>query len=464
MDDIFISYARDDRSKVEPLAKALNEQGWSVWWDREIEVGDSFEKVIEQAINEAECVIAVWSVKSVNSEWVRAEASEGLRRKILAPVLIEEVEPPLRYRPLHTASLVGWDGSTSHSGFKQLVQALTSILSRPAKSETQNDEKEPPQPDHSTGKAAKEPPPDNNSKPPSNKRLSLGIVAIGMIVILSVIVLFLFLRHKEVTKLESNDKSADASTPAVTKKKTDSASITLQKTFKNSIGIEFVLIPAGSYTMGSKSGIGDSDEGPSHVVKISQPFYLQQTEVTQGQWKKVMGDNPSSFENCGDDCPVETVSWEDAHKFINKLNEMENAEAYRLPTESEWEYAIRAGSATLFSFGDDDKLADNAWFDSNSDSKTHRVGTKKPNAWGLYDMHGNVWEWVEDDGHSNYEGAPSDGSAWIDEPRGTERVMRGGGWGSSARDCRSAYRNSDVPEGRADGVGFRLARSVALDP
>ena len=176
-----------------------------------------------------------------------------------------------------------------------------------------------------------------------------------------------------------------------------------QITSTNIIGMKFVLISPGSFTMGSKLSPeevaqkygGETGwykvEHPQHKVTISQPFYLQLTQVTQGQWKKVMGDNPSSFKECGDDCPVESVSWEDAHKFIKKLNEMEGGKAYRLPTEAEWEYAGRAGTTTEFSFGDNEgKLTDFAWFKSNSDSKTHRVEQKEPNPWGFYDMHGNV--------------------------------------------------------------------------
>jgi formylglycine-generating enzyme required for sulfatase activity len=237
----------------------------------------------------------------------------------------------------------------------------------------------------------------------------------------------------------------------------------LKKKFTNSTGIEFVLIPAGSFTMGSSNG--DNTEQPPHDVKIAQSFYLQTTEVTQGQWKKVMGYNLSGFYKCGDDCPEEGVSWEDAQRFIEKLNQLEKTKAYRLPSEAEWEYACRTRTTTEYSFGDDaSKLGEYAWHSNNSKNTTHRVATRQPNSWGLYDMHGNVWEWVEDDWHVNYNEAPTDGRAWIDSPRGTYRVIRGGGWNYGARDCRSAARFSVRPGFLSGDVGFRLSRSVALGP
>jgi formylglycine-generating enzyme required for sulfatase activity len=273
-------------------------------------------------------------------------------------------------------------------------------------------------------------------------------------------------------------KKQTVSKPA--KKSTASAStqkLPLEQTLQNTIGMEFVLIPAGTFRMGShlspeelkhRYGVEDKfykSEHPQHKVTISEPFYLQATAVTQGQWEKVLGFNPSHFDKCGDDCPVEKVSWEDVQIFIEELNEIEGTEKYRLPTEAEWEYACRGVKIPMdFFFGDDaDKLGEYVWYRNNSEEQTHPVGKKKPNRWDLYDMHGNVWEWVEDDWHDTYGGAPSDGSAWIDESRGAARVVRGGGWDGSALRCRSAYRGN-APDVRGNDLGFRLARSVALGP
>ena len=164
-----------------------------------------------------------------------------------------------------------------------------------------------------------------------------------------------------------------------------------EEVITNSIGMKLVLIPAGEFMMGSP----DSDvkaEKPQHQVRITKPFYLGVNEVTQEQYERVMGNNPSYFK--GDpQRPVETVAWDDAVEFCRMLTKKEGV-TYRLPTEAEWEYACRAGTTTRYSFGDDPKnMSDYAWCRQNSDGKSHPVGQKKPNAWGLYDMHGNVWEW-----------------------------------------------------------------------
>jgi formylglycine-generating enzyme required for sulfatase activity len=228
--------------------------------------------------------------------------------------------------------------------------------------------------------------------------------------------------------------------------------------FTNSIGMEFILIWAGEFTMGSPENEKDhgSNEGPQHKVKITKPFYMQTTEVTQSQWKAVTGNNPSYFK--GDDLPVEQVSWDDAQEFLKKLSAKENVK-YRLPTEAEWEYGCRAGSTTRFCFGDDEsKLGEYAWFRANSDSKTHPVGGKKPNAWGLYDMHGNVWEWCQDWFDADYyKKSPAE------DPQGPatgeNRVLRGGSWDFLDNLCRSAVRGGYGPSLRDYGMGFRLARS-----
>ena len=190
---------------------------------------------------------------------------------------------------------------------------------------------------------------------------------------------------------------------------------------------EFCPIHAGTFKM------------ESNEVKMDQDFYLGKYPVTQQQWEAVMGNNPSNFK--GGSLPVETVSWDDAQIFIQKLNQLSGKKLYRVPTEAEWEYACRAGTTSEYYFGDDaSQLGEYAWFGGNSGQTTHPVGQKKPNEWGLYDMAGNVWEWTD---------------SWYDSSR-SHRVLRGGSWCYDAGGCRSAYRNGGTPGNRNGGVGFRL--------
>ena len=229
---------------------------------------------------------------------------------------------------------------------------------------------------------------------------------------------------------------------------------------ENSIGMKFTLIPAGEFMMGSPDDEADRLRGewPVHHVKIEKSFYMGRYGVTQKEWREVMGSNPSSFN--GDDLPVKNVSWDDAQEFIRKLNEKEGTGKYRLPSEAEWEYACRAGTTTRYSFGDSEsKLGDYAWYSKNSDRKAHPVGRKKPNPWGLYDMHGNVWEGAQDKWHSDYNGAPTDGSAW-ERGGGADRVVRGGGWSVDAEGCRSSYRGHLDPGDRRYVLCFRLIEEM----
>ncbi len=231
----------------------------------------------------------------------------------------------------------------------------------------------------------------------------------------------------------------------------------------NTIGMKLALIPAGEFLMGSPDSDKDArdDEKPQHRVQITRPFYLGATEVTQGQYRAVMGQSPSHFKG-SDDLPVENISWTDATAFCDKLSEREKGQlggaVYRLPTEAEWEYACRAGSTTRYSFGDDAaRLAEFAWHNGNSGGKTHPVRGKGPNAWNLYDMHGNVWEWCQDWREEGYYGR----SLGADPPAPAQaayRVPRGGSWFDGPQRVRSAIRGRSAPDSRNFDLGFRAAR------
>ncbi len=237
--------------------------------------------------------------------------------------------------------------------------------------------------------------------------------------------------------------------------------------YTNSVGMKFIRVPAGTFMMGSPDSEIQRDTNEIlHEVTITQPYYLQATEVTQQQWMDVMSTQPSHFKNCGIDCPVENIRHTEAMEFLNRLNKLERTKHYRLPTEAEWEYACRAGTTSAFfngpmvtgkDFNHNPYLDSVGWYYHNASHAPHRVGLKSPNAWGFYDMHGNVWEWCSD-WYGDYPSesvtdpqGPSDGSV---------RVVRGGSWYNGARGCRSALRGYDHPGYRGGDVGVRLVRSL----
>lgn len=234
--------------------------------------------------------------------------------------------------------------------------------------------------------------------------------------------------------------------------------------------MEFVLIRSGSFFMGSDEEAGDGDEAPRHKVSLTQPFYLGKYEVTQEQWTELMGGNPSRFK--GAKRPVETVSWNACQRFLAKFGEKTGLR-FALPTEAQWEYACRAGTDTRWSFGAADApVGDYAWFRENSGGATHPVGEKMPNAWGLYDMSGNVGEWCSDL-YAKHTYAAGDVSDPVGPVPGTggSPVWRGGAWGDGPDYLRCAYRNVNGADGAHHGIGLRcvllvssLSSSSALSP
>ncbi len=238
------------------------------------------------------------------------------------------------------------------------------------------------------------------------------------------------------------------------------------------VTLEMVLVPEGTFTMGSPNSEPNrsSDEGPQHQVTVAE-FWMGKYPITQAQWRAVaampqvkidLDPNPSYFK--GDNRPVERVSWNDAVEFCDRLSK-KLGQPYTLPSEAQWEYACRAGTTTPFHFGETitpDLANYNGEYAFASGPKgvfrqeTTEVGSFPPNSFGLYDMHGNVWEWCLDHWHGNYNGAPADGSAWVTGGDSGLRMLRGGSWFSNPRDCRCAYRDYYFPDNRGDGYGFRV--------
>jgi formylglycine-generating enzyme required for sulfatase activity len=478
MTDIFISYANEDIDRVEPLAKALESQGWSVFWDRKIPPGKTWDDIIEEAIEAAKCIIVVWTKESVNSGWVRAEAQEGLDRGILVPVKFGDVKIPLRFRPVQAANFIGWEENTSNTGFKNLWDAITDILGSPpveeeerkhnetearlraeeerkkeeAEAKRKTDEerkrqevkteikKDKPKPDAKGITQAK------SSKPRKTSNAVKFSAVAGVIVLLILGILLYISKQKEV--------------------ETRPGHVFRDKLKDGSEGPEMIILAGGNFLMGSPDTerYREDNEGPQHSVTISQPFALSIHEITFAEYNIFAKDTGQQIPDDGGwgrgDRPVINVSWEDATAYAQWLSE-QTGQDYRLPTEAEWEYAARAGSTTAYSFGDDPSRLDvYAWFDSNSGKKTHPVGQKQPNDWGLYDMYGNVWEWCQDR-YGEYPSSPVTDPMRTGE--GTTRMLRGGSWRSGARSCRSANRRYFWPDDRSNLIfGFRLSRSVAF--
>jgi formylglycine-generating enzyme required for sulfatase activity len=519
MTDIFLSYASADRERIRPLAIMLEQQGWSVWWDRKIPPGKTYDQVIEQALDGARCVVVVWSQTSVQSEWVKVEADEGMSRKVLVPVLIEEAKIPLAFRRIQAARLVNWNGDSSHPELTMLFESIKAIIGEANPEEESIGEEGQVQdtpseaPFQRLSNQATPQPAINETPIPAFLRMPSPVywlkhkmpkrnlkpwLAIGGAVALIGLVLAAIWdaingRNNGPANPTPVAGVSPAEAPAPPLQfefdvvKTDARGNVISREKKsaryfteeiNGMKLEMIEIPGGKFTMGSPRNEAErpGEEGPQHEVTI-QPFSMSKYEITQAQWRAVaklpkvgsedLNPDPSEFK--GDDLPVEKVSWYEAQEFCRRLGRA-TGRKYRLPSEAEWEYAARAGATTPFTFGPT-ITSDIVNYNGNYPygltpngvyrGKTTKVGSLGvANAFGLFDMHGNVWEWCEDDWHANYSGAPADGGAWIDEAsRGSYRVLRGGGWRHSAHECRSARHHGDTPGLRNVDLGFRLVKA-----
>jgi formylglycine-generating enzyme required for sulfatase activity len=310
-------------------------------------------------------------------------------------------------------------------------------------------------------------------------KYGIGVAAIVLVVTIGLAITWRFAQSnsKQSTSVSDQQQRPNQEPPGISNPQQSKPS-----TFTNKIGTQFLLLPAGSFLMGSSEADVDVafadarrtnsgakrewfiSETPQHRVTIKEGFYMGKFEVTQSQWRALMGISPSHFPNCAS-CPVEQVSWYEAHEFIKKLNEMSDGYLYRLPSEAEWEYACRAGTTMAFAFGDGlsssqanfngghpyGNAPEGTWV-----KKTTPVGSYQPNAWGLYDMHGNVYEWVEDIWADSYNGLVVDGSPNANNGDPNYRVLRGGSWTNHAKYCRSAYRNRVTPDYRSLDSGLRV--------
>jgi formylglycine-generating enzyme required for sulfatase activity len=412
MSDIFISYKREEQAIAKKLADALESEGWTVWWDPKLRAGEHFDDVIEKALNEAKCGIVMWSNLSVNSEYVKAEATEALEQKKLVPVKIENAILPFRFKRVHTLSLLGWDGSKDFPEFRRLVEDIAAIVGPPATTRQKTQRAE------------------SKAEP-------------GTI---------------------SRDKLKGGSTrlPPDLKRKLEPGTVFRDKLKDGSQGPQMVVIPAGTFQMGDGRGFAR----PVRTVRIISPFAIGRYEVTFEEYDRFVAATGHKLPD--DDAwgrgrrPVINVSWNDVMEYA-KWFSTQTGKHYRLPSEAEWEYAARSGTEERWagtSF--EEELGDYAWYRANSGGMTQPVGGKKPNRFGLYDMSGNVWEWIEDCRHENYKDAPTNGSPWKEEGGGDcfWRVRRGGSWENVPKRLCSSGRDWVSPVVSGCNIGFRLARDL----
>ena len=407
MSDIFICYSRTDSIVAKCVAECLRAQGWSVFLDVQTPVGKRWHKEIEKELYAAKAVIALWSAKSCDSDFVLEEAEYAKRKELLFPAFIEQVEYPYGFGRIQSADLIGWTGEHAHPGLTQLLTSLRLHL-------------------------------DVGETP--HARIDPAQVAV------------------------MQPEAVQAPT----------ARISTGQTFRDKLksggeGPLMVVIPAGRFKMGSPPDEPErsEDEGPQHEVRVEAPFAMGVYAVTFEEYDRfcdATNQAKPEDENWGRrKRPVINVSWDDAKTYCKWLTE-QSGRAYRLPSEAEWEYACRATTDTPFHFGGS-ILTDQANFNGqfpyhgsakgNYRKKTVTVGSFPPNAFGLYEMHGNVWEWCLDNWHENYQGAPNDGAPW-EESEARHHVLRGGSWVTDAADARSAARNYYYPDARDSRFGFRV--------
>ena len=422
MADIFISYATEDRDRIRPLAMALVNEGWAVFWDRTIKPGQTWQKVIGKELHEARCVVVAWSAASVESEWVLEEAGEGKKRGVLIPLSLDSVKVPFGFGQIQCADLTDWRADRENQGFRDLVDAIADKIGRPLPRDA-----EPPSP----------------STAPAEGTLTAEFVSVSSVAVEEPVC---------ADPLEGNAQTgpaAQSTLPPREPRRPQDPGSHASRRVRGWLGAllavvsgVFLVQRVFEVTTPSAAPPKPADPVTPKLAMVRLPnskVAIGQYEVTQGQWRAVMGSNPSLFQSCGDDCPVESVSFDDIQDFLKKLNQR-TGQRFRLPTEEEWFAACQAGEQHEYCGSDSpDEVA---WYGDWSRGSTHPVGRKRANAWGFYDMSGNVNEWTS----SCYENDCG------------RRVLRGGSWSYVPVDLRSAARNWNNPANRNNDLGFRLAQ------
>ncbi len=415
MADIFISYSKKHAPLTEELARDLEAEGYTTWWDTRLLPDDVFfPDSIRNEIAAAKAVIVIWAEHSIASRWVYSAANEADKQGKLLQVRDETLDPHRAPLPFNSGNI---PPVTERA---KIFAALKRCGVAPSNAHPAPEPRHPPAPVPARPRAKR--------KPAGRVRVLMGA---GQ-------------QAREVW-LKPGESFRDLD-----------------------IAPEMVLIPSGEFLMGSKDGEGYANERPQHKVTIPQAFAASKYPVTFEEWDAALAAGGVKYkpEDQGwgrGRRPVIDVSWNDTQAYVKWLSEKTH-QPYRLLSEAEWEYACRAGSRTAYFFGDSAKeLGDYAWYSGNSGMKAHPVGEKKPNAFGLHDMHGNIWEWCEDEWHNRYVGKPEilkgNAGAWMGGSS-SRRVARGGSWVNTLGNLRSAYRDRNTPDDRNDILGFRVGRTL----
>ena len=514
MTDIFISYSRHDQEMVTILARTLEESGYSVWWDVSgLHGGQSFAKVIQEKLSEAKCAIVVWSPDSVESNWVHSEASLADKRGILVTAVYREADAPMPFNNRHNENLRGWNGDVFDDGFQKLVAAVHRLCPEPSGA-VRSFEASGAATQVDTNKQSGTSKNGINTK---TKVIGFGVLAVAVTLGAYSFIpakqesqvgaqstattpqaavqtsaakeakLAEEARVAEQTRLANQEEAArvaeekrladeaevgrivEAKRLAKKKRLETEAKTASTKTFKLPNKLTLIPIPKGDFLMGSDSG--EDDEKPVHKVNFDKPFWMSKTEITFDQYdayaKAAKRSLPDDEKWGRGTRPVINVSWNDTQGYLKWLSDNNDQGLQcRLPSEAEWEYAARAGSETKYFWGDEiGKNKANcdgcgSQWDSEitawNNQRTAPVGSFTANKWGLHDMHGSVWEWVQDPWHKNYTGASDKGEAW--ENVGIDRysVLRGGSWFETPFSLRSANRFFNTRDGRRHDTGFRI--------
>jgi formylglycine-generating enzyme required for sulfatase activity len=429
MSDVFVSYKKEDWQLTEPLVESLRTEGFHVWWDDGLTPRTAWDAMLEREIAAASAVVVLWTPRSVTSEWVRTEAHYGQDRGKLVPVMLEACTPPIAFMLRQTVNLTAWRGDRADREWRKLLTWIADLAAtKPGNANI---------------------PQALGAAQPNRFRDAIGYLAPDDPIV--------------------DGGLVNASTPAAT-------------AFRDAEdGPVMRALPKGAFLLGSPDTDPDGTavERPQRRVEIPAPFAIGVYLVLVSEYAAIMGgvpviarlpnvrrhwwnalrasaEQPQAASRSSANAPVTQVSYDDAQSFANSLSD-KTGHAYRLPSEAEWEYACRAGSHTRYTFGDTIGPAQ-ARFGAAAGPVA--AGTFPPNAFGLYDMHGNVREWTADLWHESYDATPLDGRP-ATSGHGSMQVVRGGGWCDSPAMLRSAARMRATRSIRSDAIGFRIVRDLA---